>query len=114
MTLTPKEKTARYCDDFLAPYGFTLAQIQGRNKKADMTEARRGLAYHLVEERGWTCAVVGRLLKRDRTTVLSACAREHMLRTGEVRPVLSTKKRPYPIPSRWTGVRYSAEFAATH
>lgn len=105
--MTPRERTEQYCNAFLDGTGFTLADIQSWNKKADITQARRELAYHLVEQKGWTCAVVGRLLKRDRTTVLSACAREHMLRTGEVRPVLSTRGRRFPSSSKWTGVRFN-------
>lgn len=101
MTLTPKDKTDIYCEAFLSAYGLRLSDVREQQRTAYVSQARRELVYHLVEEAGWTPAHVGRVIERDPSTILNACAREQLIRTGEVRNFLRKKNRSVLHRNRW-------------
>lgn len=101
MTLTPKDKTDIYCEAFLLAYGLRLSDVRRQLRTAYVSQARRELAYHLVEEAGFTPARVGRILERDPSSVLNACAREELIRTGKVRNFLRKKNRTVLHCNRW-------------
>lgn len=89
---TPLEKRESECEAFLEPYGFTLSQVINCRRTRDISRASWALMHHLVEVCGHSKSEVGRFLKKDRTSIIYGCAREHHRLTGEVREVLKGRR----------------------
>lgn len=75
-------------------YGFTRAQLLSRRRTAPLALARQ-VAMHLLRVEGLTATRVGRLLRRDHSTVLhgDACVRRLAARQSDVRYDLDALRR---------------------
>jgi len=81
-------------DHVASYYGFTRAQLLSRQRTAPLALARQ-VAMHLLRAEGLTATRVGRLLRRDHSTVLhgDACVRRLAARQSDVRHDIDVLRR---------------------
>lgn len=67
---TPARKREDECEDFLSEYGVSLEEVRGQRGSDEVVEARWALMDYLFHKRRMSKSEIGRLLNRDRTTVM--------------------------------------------
>lgn len=67
---TPGARRKDECEAFLEDYGVTLDEIMGKRGSDEIVEARWALMAYLFHERGLSKSEIGRILNKDRTTVM--------------------------------------------
>lgn len=69
------DRVAVICNDVCAQFGLTKAELTGNRRNYMHVHARRMAALRMSEELGMSLPMIGRILRKDHTTILRAIRR---------------------------------------
>jgi hypothetical protein len=105
--ITPRMRRVAAVERVIKHTGVSFAEVEGDGREKPVCAARWLAMYHLVEILGCNPADAGRVLNKDRTSVLYGVAKEKFRLTGIADPILlkkghSPNSKPYAgnIPPR--------------
>lgn len=97
--ITPRMRRIAAVERVIKHTGVSFAEIEGDSREKSVCAARWLAMYHLLEIMGLSAAEAGRVINKDRTSVMYGAAKEKLRRTGAVSKIITKDcKTPSALP----------------
>lgn len=100
--ITPRMKRIAAVERVIKHTGVSFAEVEGSSREKAVCYARQLAMHHLLRIVGLSASEAGRVLNKDRTSVLYGAAKEKFRLTGIADPILLKGSRS-PSPKPYAG-----------